>query len=186
MPICEFDSFINKSSCGLSLLHGKPGCGKTSFIKNLIYKYGANKEFYILDSSLLSAITNSNFLDFLFDNRNSIFILEDCEKLVMDRKITDNAWIGTLLNLTDGMLGESLQIKFICTFNCDVNSIDKALLREGRLDILYEFKPLVKEKSAILCERLNKPCKGDMTLAEIYKSKLDNSTLTSSRPKVGF
>lgn len=186
LPVDEFDSFINKPSCGLSLLHGIPGTGKTTYIKNLIYEYGDKKNFYILDSSLLGHITEASFLSFLMEKANSVFILEDCEKLLLDRTSTNNQWIGTLLNLTDGMLGESLKIKFICTFNCDLASIDKALLRPGRLDILYEFKPLERTKSIALCDKLCKTYKNNMTLAEIYKSKSSESKLDKETKRIGF
>ena len=186
-PNEEFDKFINKDGCGLSLIHGAPGCGKTTYIKNLIYNYGENKQFFILDSSLLGCITQQGFVDFLARNTNSIYILEDCETLLKDRNNVDNPWIGTLLNLTDGMLGESLKNKFICTFNCELSSIDKALLREGRLDILYEFKPLNVVKSKALCKEIGTPFKGrPMTLAEIYKSKFDSSKINKQPNKIGF
>lgn len=181
----NIDPFINKDSCGLALLHGIPGCGKTTYIKNIIAKYD-KKEFYILDASLLASITSSSFLEYLFRKTNSIFILEDCEELLKDRNVQDNPWVGTLLNLTDGMLGETLSIKFICTFNCDLSSIDKALLRKGRLDILYEFKPLCKEKSKIICEERGIECTGAMTLADLYKTNIANSSINKSKTKIGF
>ena len=32
--------------------------------------------------------------------------------------------MSTILNLTDGLLGDGLKLKFICTFNTDINQID--------------------------------------------------------------
>lgn len=186
LPLVDLERFIKKESCGLTLFHGKPGTGKTTMIKNLIYKYGEDYDFFVLDASLLGNITSASFIQYLLNNSDSIFILEDCEKLLIDRERTNNPWVGTLLNLTDGILGESLRIKFICTFNSDLNSIDKALLREGRLDILYEFKPLEEDKAKILCDKLGKEYRKNITLAEIYKSKVVNSKLTKEQTKIGF
>lgn len=183
IPLDELINFCKNETCGLSLLHGIPGCGKTTFIKNLINK--VNKSFYLLDASLLANITTSSFLSFLLNVKDSIFILEDCEKLLVDRKTEHNPWISTLLNITDGMLGEGLNIKFICTFNSDISSIDKALLREGRLKVCYEFKKLNFEKSKVLCKEMDKKCFGPMTLAEIYKTCFNNSSLNKLK-KVGF
>jgi hypothetical protein len=50
------------------------------------------------------------------------------------------------------LLGESLGIQIIATFNTHISNIDKALLRKGRLIGLYEFKPLSMDKSKVLLE----------------------------------
>ena len=184
LPYEELKEFCNKNSCGLTLFYGKPGTGKTSLIKNLINDC-PETSFYLLDSSLLSNINDSRFLSYLKSKTNSVFILEDCEKVLVDRNTDINPWIGTLLNLTDGMLGEALSIKFICTFNADISSIDKAILREGRLNICYEFNPLEEDKAKVLCEELQVPYKNNMTLAEIYKHKKDISKLNKPN-KIGF
>ena len=76
-----------------------------------------------------------------------------------------------LLNLTDGMLGESLGIQVICTFNTDVRNIDKALMRKGRLIASYEFQELTLCKTAQLLKFLKSPnfsVKKSMTLGDIY------------------
>lgn len=188
LPINQIYDFCTKDDCGLTLFHGSPGCGKTTLIKSLIYKFNKKVRFYLIDASLLSNITSESFLSYLLEKRDCVFILEDCEKLLADRNKETNPYIGTLLNLTDGMLGEGLCIKFICTFNADINSIDKALLREGRLDICYEFKPLSLDKSKYLCNKLNKECNKPMTLAEIYKSKYLSSSIKiiNGNNKMGF
>lgn len=180
LPYQELIDFCNQANCGLSLLYGSPGTGKTTLIKNLMNT--SNNMFNLLDASILSAITSSKFLSYLFSKRGEIFVIEDCEKLLIDRNTNNNPWIGTLLNLTDGILGEGLGIKFICTFNADISGIDKALLREGRLKVCYEFKPLELNKAKLL----NKDCTKPMTLAEIYKSKTDVSERTKKTKKIGF
>lgn len=186
VPYKEYLNFCNKKGCGLALMYGEPGTGKTTLIKKLI----SNSEttFFILDASILANITSSAFMDFLVsDCENSVFILEDCEKLLMDRNISNNPWIGTLLNLTDGMLGEGLSIKFICTFNAPLKSIDPALLRKGRLKVNYEFRPLSSDKVEKLGKQLNKDLHGSKTLAEIYtEDYTDNTSLTKSKKSVGF
>jgi hypothetical protein len=177
LPFDELVKFVEQQSCGLSLLYGNPGTGKTTLIKNLINR--CDKDFYFLDCSLLGNITNSQFINYIYTISDSVFVLEDCEKLLVSRDNAMNPWIGTLLNLTDGILGESLAIKFICTFNTDIRNIDKALLREGRLSVCYEFKPLSSDKVYALCGKST-----PMTLAQIYKKKLDTSSTKTN--KIGF
>ena len=125
LPYEDLLNFCKEDKCGLTLLHGNPGCGKTTLIKNLIYQTG--KDFYMLDADMLANSSNATFVDYLIDHRNSIFVIEDCEKLLMDRTTSNNPWIGTLLNLTDGMLGEGLGIRFICTFNSYEQACDAAI-----------------------------------------------------------
>ena len=185
LPYENLLNFCKEDKCGLTLLHGNPGCGKTTLIKNLIYQTGKN--FYMLDADMLANSSNAAFVEYLIDHKNSIFVIEDCEKLLMDRATSNNPWIGTLLNLTDGMLGEGLGIRFICTFNSDISTIDKALLREGRLAICYELKPLCKEKAKVLCKKENREFKNrDMSLAEIFKSKILDTKLNKPIKRIGF
>ncbi|CAF5125687.1 unnamed protein product, partial [Rotaria sp. Silwood1] len=69
---------------------------------------------------------------------NSILIVEDAENIIRDRTqdtFAPNQAVANLLNLSDGLLGDAMHQQIICTFNCDVRSIDAALLRDGRLVI---------------------------------------------------
>ena len=61
--------------------------------------------------------------------------------------------------------------QIIATFNCDLKSIDPALLRKGRLIANYEFNQLDISSAKILSEKLGygtEGVTGPMTLAEIY------------------
>ena len=78
--------------------------------------------------------------------------------------------IAGLLNITDGLLGDCLNIQIICTFNTDIRRIDKALLRRGRLIALYEFRELTAEKSNSLLKHLksDQVTSKEMILADIF------------------
>ena len=61
--------------------------------------------------------------------------------------------------------------QIIATFNCDLTTIDPALLRKGRLIANYEFNKLDLESSKILSDKLGFGTENvtvPMTLAEIY------------------
>ena len=148
--ICKFIEDADKS--GLVILHGEKGTGKTTYIRNLISTH-PDKKFVFVSSDLVTVLGTPAFTDFINTLNNHIIILEDCENAIRDRKITGaNSAVSTLLNMTDGLLADDLGIKFICTFNADIQDIDPALLRKGRLICKYEFKPLTVEKTNALLE----------------------------------
>jgi len=72
---------------------------------------------------------------------------------------------------SDGLLGDAMHQQIIATFNCDLTTIDPALLRKGRLIANYEFNKLDLESSKILSDKLGfgkENITEPMTLAEIY------------------
>lgn len=58
-----------------------------------------------------------------------------------------------MLNLTDGILNEALNIKIIVTLNT-MENIDKALLRAGRLKAFVEFDRLPVDKANSVAKRI--------------------------------
>lgn len=65
----------------------------------------------------------------------------------MDRKINNSSSVANLLNISDGLLADFLNVQLICTFNSSLTSIDQALLRKGRLIARYEFGKLSVSKA---------------------------------------
>ena len=179
IPYDDILKLIKSPKNELILLDGKPGTGKTSLIKNLMGK--TEKPFLYIDSSLLAGLESSKFIDFLLDYRNSVVVLEDCEKILSHRE-EGNPFMGTLLNLTDGIIGETVKAKFICSFNCPEHKIDKALLRKGRLSLKYTFNELSLEKTKNLMPEATKP----LTLAEIYHKDQTNVVGEPVKRKIGF
>ena len=182
LPNDKIKNILSDDNPSLLIFHGEPGTGKTTYIKYL--SKVLDKKFYILDNSLLDYITSANFIEFIMRRKNSVFVIEDCETLLIEREKANNS-ISSLLNLTDGIIGNSLNSKFICTFNADIKNIDKALLRKGRLKIKYEFKKLNIDKTNHLQEKLgNNKTNVPMTLADIYNSE-DNGSVVEKK-KIGF
>ena len=178
LPYEKIVKLINSDDKELILFDGKPGTGKTSLIKHLMGL--SDKPFLYIDSNLLETMDSSKFISFLVDYRNSIVVLEDCEKILSNRE-EGNPFMGTLLNLTDGIIGETVKAKFICSFNCPEHKIDQALLRKGRLSLKYTFNELSFEKTKALMPEATKP----KTLAEIYHKDIENGGEVKKR-KIGF
>lgn len=179
------DDFLNNAKSGLMLFHGNPGTGKTSFIKNLIRKNESTKFIY-MPNQMFSQLEAPSFINFFANHNDSIIVIEDAEALLTERK-EGNTSISTLLNLTDGMLGEALRIKVICTFNCDINQIDSALKRKGRLKFSYDFKELSLDKTnALLIKAGHKhTSKEPMVLTDIINFDIDQYE-KEEKPKIGF
>jgi ATP-dependent 26S proteasome regulatory subunit len=75
-----------------------------------------------------------------------------------------------------------MKIKFICTFNCDLEKVDKALLRKGRLSLGYEFKKLSLEKA----KAIYPDAKEEMTLADAHNASVNNGYEEKKRKTIGF
>lgn len=182
----KLTEFIKSRNTGICFLRGEPGTGKSYFLRYLMKECPGN--YILVPNSISSHLSSPEFLNFMIDNKDSIFILEDCEQVLFNRELNPgNTGVSGILNIADGLMSDVLNIKFICTFNTDINNIDKALLREGRCILNYEFTPLSVEKTEYLLNKLGKEVENccEMTLAEIYNYKEKVESKTKSK-KVGF
>jgi SpoVK/Ycf46/Vps4 family AAA+-type ATPase len=126
---------------------------------------------------------------FLIENSNSILFIEDAEKVITDRNIEGSRGVSNILNLTDGILSDILNIQIVATFNMDKKKIDTALLRKGRLIAEHKFGKLSLEETKKLIEQLgyDKEVKEGLTLSEIYNIKEEEYKSDGDyMPKIGF
>ena len=112
---------------------------------------------------------NPEFIEMLIDNPNTVVIIEDAENIIMDRKYNSGSSVSNLLNISDGLLADFLNVQLICTFNNSLTLVDSALMRKGRLIAKYEFGKLSVSKAQRLSKHLglNTEIKQPMTIAEI-------------------
>jgi len=178
----------DKNKSNLVILNGLPGTGKTTFIRYLTSKI--KKNIIFISPDMVSQITDPAFIPFLIKNNNVVLIIEDAEPALQSRAggVRSGA-VSNILNLTDGLLSDCLNISIVATFNTVGQDIDAALLRKGRLLKNYKFDKLSIEKSKVLLKKLGHKkveVKNPMTLAEIYFYENNTNSGEYVHKKIGF
>lgn len=179
-----------KKSSGITILHGSPGTGKTTYLRYLVSIL--KKDIIYLPPDMTNILSDPSIIDFMKSKSNSIFIIEDGEEVLKKRGENGNTTaVSNMLNVSDGLLADVLHFNFVITINCDIDQIDPALRRPGRLVAEYQFDKLTADKSRNLLVELypdlDIPHKVEpMSLAEIYTYDEDKFTHTKKRNGVGF
>lgn len=191
LPNDKIQRFIKEQNeSGILIFHGGPGCGKTSYIKYLI-QTNQDKQFSYLGLDMLS--NQDKLREYVISRQkdNLVIIIEDCEKLLQSRNYgSSNTSLSDILNISDGLIGDQTNTKFIFTFNSDLRSIDSALLRKGRLKCRYEFKPLHGERLESLALKLglklsDHELKEGLPLCDLYNYNSEVEIEDKGR-KIGF
>jgi hypothetical protein len=176
-----------KKGKGLVLLHGEPGTGKTHYLKYLASKIKDKKVMFV-PPYLVDFITSPEMTPFLIENSDSILFIEDAERVITDRDANGANGVSNILNLTDGILGDILNIQIVATFNMDRKKIDTALLRKGRLIAEHKFDKLSTDDANKLIKHLKMDhvVTEDMTLTEIYNLQEVEYKSEEPKRKIGF
>ena len=182
------DRLNSNNDKGIILLHGDPGTGKTSYIKHLTTLV-KDKDILFIPPSMAEMLSEPTIIPFLMDHKNSILIIEDAERVISDREGNGSpAGVSNILNLTDGILGDCLNIQVIATFNMKREKIDQALLRKGRLIAEHKFENLSVEDTNKLLKHLGKEQESNegMVLADIYNIDTEVYKTSTKGTKIGF
>lgn len=177
---------IDDSEKGIILLHGTPGTGKSYYIRRLIRDLmRRNKKILYLPNNIVDLLGTPHFNNFLLDfvddaiesgNRKGLLmVIEDAEKVLLKRESNPygGSGVSNILNSTDGILNDFLNIQILATFNTSIENIDEAILRKKRAISVKEFGKLSIEDSQKLIDslKLNYTATEEMCLADIYSIK---------------
>lgn len=156
-----------KKDKGVVLLHGLPGTGKTTYLRYLAGML--KKRVLFLSPAVASNLMNAEFMELLLENPGSVLVIEDAESIIMDRRVNPDSSVSNLLNISDGLMADFLNVQIICTFNHPLSMVDEALMRKGRLIAKYEFGRLNLPKAQKLSDYMgfNTVINRPMTIAEI-------------------
>ena len=187
----SFVDKLNGRKNGLSILEGTPGTGKTSYLRHLMGHLKDTHRFYFIPPTSLKMLEEPEFIGFwssqreTYSDRKLVVILEDADDALMTRETDNRDKVSAILNLSDGMLSDFLQLQVICTINCAAADIDQALLRPGRLVSHRIFERLDPAHAALLAASIGKnlPHARDYSLAEIFA---ENQNDVKTRPTIRF
>jgi len=135
-------------------------------------------------STMVATMGDPEFMSFMvnFKERESlegplIMLLEDADKCLVRREKTDMASISTMLNMSDGILGELLDLRIIATTNAMETEFDPAITRAGRLSAHVKVGTLSIEQANSVLKRLvpdtTETALQECKLTHIYKMAYD-------------
>lgn len=175
----------------LVILNGDPGAGKSYFVRGLVHALTDKANFVIMQPRMLAEVSGpaltETFLDFRQNKKTpTVLIIEDADQCLVQRGNDNMGAIATLLNLSDGFVGDMLDLRVIATTNADKLDMDAALTRNGRLFMQLDFKALDAPHATAVYNRLGgKGEVGKMVLADIY-AKARGKALAPEKKRAGF
>lgn len=158
----------------LFLLRGEPGTGKTFFIKSLLHGFKPEIMALLLPPAMITQVAAPDLVATMLGWAQSssalVLILEDADQALVHRYEANMATVQSLLNLTEGILGDSLNLFVIASTNARRIEFDPALTRPGRMDVVVDFAPLKVEHANTVLEALGSSERVEeaTTLARLY------------------
>jgi|WetSurMetagenome_2_1015567.scaffolds.fasta_scaffold132129_1 hypothetical protein len=159
------DILSTNPSGRVSIFDGPPGSGKTYLIRALLSACPKTK-FLLLPANMVSTMTGPELLGTLIkespgtensnkkDKTSLVLVLEDADSCLSIRAADNISAISSILNLSDGIIGNLLDFRIICTTNAEAKNIDEAILRPGRLSARVEVGFLDKDHAQRVYNRL--------------------------------
>lgn len=177
----------------LLLWHGPPGTGKTSAIRALAREWSRwCRTLFVVDPERL--LGNASYLMSLllgaddYDEEEAgaaakrrswrLVVIEDADELLRaDAKRQTGQSLSRLLNVSDGLIGQGVDLLVLLTTNEPVGRLHPAVVRPGRCLAEVEFRPLTREEAAALLDAgpaagaAPGAAGGELTLAEVFERR---------------
>lgn len=127
---------------------------------------------------MVENLTTPSLIPLLLNFPKALLIIEDAEGSLSRARTTSQS-VSNLLNISDGLLSDGIQVQILATFNCPLTSLDAALLRPGRLIVEHCFPSTLSVENARLLadsigvsniDHINEP----LSLANIYAMRDEN------------
>ena len=168
-----------RSGGRLLLWHGPPGTGKTTAIRALVRAWARwCRALFIVDAErflgdagyLMSVLLGADDYDAGGDApRWRLLVFEDADELLRaDAKRESGQSLSRLLSLSDGLIGQGVNVLVLITTNEPMGRLHPAVARPGRCLADVEFGALSRAEAA---ELLGGDAAGDITLAEVFQRK---------------
>jgi hypothetical protein len=128
--------------------------------------------------------------------RPLVLVIEDADSCLSSRASDNISAISSILNLSDGIIGNLLDLRIVATTNAEVENIDQAIMRRGRLSARVEVGTLDANMAQKVYERIggtgmfNMEDNKYVPLSNIYASfkdtELGEALPARTKRKVGF
>ena len=165
----------------LILWQGPPGTGKTYALRALARAWRDWCDFHVVvDPDIFFGEDSSYLVDILFleprrtpdgEPKARLLVLEDAGELVAaEARAETGQALSRLLNVSDGLLGQGLNLCTLITTNEPIERLHPAVLRPGRCAAQIEVPPLdVETANRWLAQQGNgASVSGPLTVAELF------------------